>query len=288
MNYSEGRLVSGGDFAWALADAADTALVVKGLITRAGKSVATRLVQRSATKGVEIGSEAILRSMKGTRRAGWEELAKRGLDGAGAVKQIDDLRKRFGNDSRHWPAKAREQLRDLLVRTPGLSAAAAREARRLARQMPLTVALEQAAPIARTVGVELWRPGTGPLVEREVFRDNSWRKVRPKELNYFQESSGVGEFAIAMLETGGHLEQNERARGVSARPVGRISNPSVHQARTDWKSVPPARTPDRTGPWQVAWLGVAMVLGLLAVPPIRRSLFRRRAPWPGGHEPIRE
>jgi len=56
--------------------------------------------------------------MKGTRRAGWEELAKWGLDGAGAVKQVDDLRKRFGDDTRRWPAEAREQLRDILVRTP--------------------------------------------------------------------------------------------------------------------------------------------------------------------------
>src|SRR5207249_10801252 len=120
------------------------------------------------------------------------------------------------------------------------------------------------------------------------FRDDSWRKVRPKELNYCQERNGVGEFAIAMLETGGHLEQSQRAGDVSDEPVGRISNLSVRQARTDWKSVPQARTPDRTDPWQVAWLGVAMVLGLLAVPPIRRSLFRRRAPRLGSHEPIRE
>ena len=30
------------------------------------------------------------------------------------------------------------------------------------------------------------------------------------------------------------------------------------------------------------------VLGLLAIPPVRRSLFRHRPPRPGGHEPIRE
>jgi hypothetical protein len=285
MNYREGRLVSGGDFAWAIADAADTALVVKGLITRAGKSVATRLGQRTATRGVEMGSEAVLRSMKGARRAGWEELAKRGLDGAGAVKQVDDLRKRFGDDTRRWPAEAREQLRDILIRTPGLSAAAARETRRLIRHLPLTVVLEQAAPVARTVGIELWRPGTGPLVEHEVFRDDSWRKVRPKELNYLQESNGVGEFAIAMLETGGHLQ----GEGVSGT-MGQRNRIRLKLVRTlpDLDGLANPSRPANASAWQVGWLGIAAVLGLLAVPPVRRSLFRRRAPRPGGHEPIRE
>src|SRR5262245_24640738 len=285
MNYSEGRLVTGGDFAWAAADAADTALVVKGLITRAGRSVATRLGQHVAGKGAEMGTEAVLRSMKGVRRAGWEELAKRGLDGAGAVKQIDDLRKRFGDDARRWPAEARDQLRDLLVRTPGLSAAAAREARLLARHAPLVSILEQAAPVARTVGIQLWRPGTGPLVEREVFRDDSWRKLRPNELNYLQESNGVGEFASAMLETGGHLELDVLSGNLGQRNILRIK-----PVRTlpDVDGLPAPPRPANASPWHVGWLGVAAVLGLLAVPPVRRSLFRRRAVSPGGHEPIRE
>jgi hypothetical protein len=279
MNYREGGLVTGGDLAWAAADAADTVFLVKGIITRAGKSVAVQLGQRTATRGVEMGSEAVLQSLKGTRRAGWEAWAKRGLDGAGAIKQVDELRKRFGDDTRRWSAEAREELRDLLARTPGLSAAAAREARRLARHLPLTTVLEQAAPVARTVGIELWRPGSGPLVEREVFRDDSWRKVRPKELNYYQESKGVGEFAIAMLETGGHLE--------TARQAGGVSPLRGHGQETGPNGGLPAR-PIHGNAWQVGWFGVAVVLGLLALPPVRRSLFRRRTPRPGGHEPIRE
>jgi hypothetical protein len=285
MNYSEGRLVTGGDFAWAAADAADTALVVKGLITRASKSVAGRLGQHVAGKGAEMGTEAVLRSMKGVRRAGWEELAKRGLDGAGAVKQIDDLRKRFGDDARRWPADAREQLRDLLIRTPGLSAAAAREARLLTRHAPLVGVLEQAAPVARIVGIELWRPGTGPLVEREVFRDDSWRKLRPKELNYLQETSGVGEFAIAMLETGGHLELDVLSGNLGQRNILRIK---LARTLPDVDGLPAPPRPINASPWHVGWLGVAVVLGLLAVPPVRRSLLRRRAASPGSHEPIRE
>ncbi|HKB34863.1 MAG TPA: hypothetical protein VKD72_00320, partial [Gemmataceae bacterium] len=282
MNYSTGRLVTGGDFAWAAADAADTALVVKGLITRAGKSVAARFGQHVAGKGAEMGAEAVLRSMKGVPRAGWEELAKRGLDGAGAVKQIDDLRKRFGDNTRRWPADAREQLRDLLIRTPGLSAAAAREAHLLARHAPLVSVLEQAAPVARTVGIQLWRPGTGPLVEREVFRDDSWRKLRPKELNYLEEINGVGEFAIALLETGGHvsdgLPSGMGRNALRVRPVRTLPEAEVHT---------PVQ-PKTVSAWHVGWLGVAAVLGLLAVPPVRRSLFRLRAASPGGHEPIRE
>src|SRR5205085_415633 len=112
--------------------------------------------------------------------------------------------------------------------------------------------------------------------EREVFREDSWRKVRPKELNYFQESNGVGEFAIALLETGRHLEQARRAGGVNPPvdlPIGEFT--------------PPARL-ERIDFWQVGWLGVAAVLGLLAVPSVRCSLFRRRGPRPGCHEPIRE
>jgi hypothetical protein len=299
LNYSEGRLVTGGDFAWAAADAADTALVVKGLITRAGKSVAARFGQHVAGKGAEMGTEAVLRSMKGVPRAGWEELAKRGLDGAGAVKQIDDLRKRFGDNTRRWPADAREQLRDLLIRTPGLSAAAAREAHLLARHAPLVSVLEQAAPVARTVGIQLWRPGTGPLVEREVFRDDSWRKVRPKELNYLQESNGVGEFAIAMLETGGHLPgwgggrvpEDAATLRRFARRVGVIEPNDLwlkHLGLPPEAEVNTPVQPKTVSAWHVGWLGVAAVLGLLAVPPVRRSLLRRRAAAPGGHEPIRE
>src|SRR5207302_5578332 len=134
--------------------------------------------------GVTRGAEAVVAKMQEDSPPDRKARTRAATDTDGLAREVDRLRSRFGEDVRRWPAEAREQLRDLLTRTPGLAAAEAREARLLARHTPLASALEQAAPVARVVGLELWAPGAGPLAEREVLRAGGWQKVRPNELNY--------------------------------------------------------------------------------------------------------
>src|SRR5205823_10989353 len=55
---------------------------------------------------------------KEEQRPGREERARGGADTPDTVREVDELRARFGEDVRRWPAGAREQLRDLLMRTP--------------------------------------------------------------------------------------------------------------------------------------------------------------------------
>ena len=294
-DYAAGRLVTGGDLTWAAIDATDSVLVVKGLLTRAGKTVAKRLGRRLATTGSRKGSKTVVRVLKGARRPAWKALPRKGLDTAANLKQIDDLRARFGDDARRWPGEARKELHTLLARTPGLTAALADESKLVARHMPLTGALEQAALVGRLVGIELWAPGAGPLADRQVLRDGAVKTVRPKRLNFLVESRAVGEFAIALLETGGALASDEtgRAGGVSPRIM-----PSSIRGLT-----PPARpstSPDRQevagvaalsrrfaeSPWRTGLLlASAALFALLALPPVRGLLRPRR---PAGPEPIRE
>src|SRR5262249_50719968 len=97
------------------------------------------------------------------------------------------------------------------------------------------------------------------------------------------ESSGVGEFAIAVLETDDSRGPGNKDRG-TRNSLNELSVPT--QADRDGLPAPSRLT--NTNAWQVGWLGVAAVLGLLSGPPVRRFLFRRRTLPTGGHEPIRE
>jgi hypothetical protein len=296
-DYRNGRLVTGGDLTWAALDASDSVLVVKGLLTRAGKSVAKKLGQRLASTSAGKGTRAVARTVKGMRRPTWQTLGRKGLDTANTLKQIDDLRARFGDDPRTWPSEAREELRTLLARTPGLTSALAGEAKLLARHMPLTGALEQASLVGRLVGIEVWAVGSGPLAERQVLRDGAMRTVRPQKLNFAEESNAVGEFAIALLETSGAL--------APFSPPGKREHPAEQTGLAVSRAAPPAKrqapsAPQREivgvaalawryadSPWRTGLLLAGALLGaLLALPPVRGLLWRPRRP--AGPQPLHE
>lgn len=292
-DYTSGRLVTGGDLTWAALDAADSVLVVKGVLTRAGKSVAKKVGQRVASTAVSREAKIVVRAMKATRRPSWETLARKGLDAVSNVKQIDDLRTRFGDDARIWPGEAREEMRSLLARTPGLTTALAGEAKLLARHTPLTAGLEQAAIVGRLVGIEVWAVGAGPLAERQVLRDGAVRTVRPKRLSFAAETSAVGEFAIALLETGGTLHPPLGGATLSGLPfragaatAARNGKPEAtpSPARQEVAGVTALSWRFAGSPWRTGLLlTAAALLALLAV----RGLFRS-APRPAGPQPVRE
>jgi hypothetical protein len=263
QRWADGDRVTGGDLTWAALDSTDTILLVKGLVLKAGKSVALRLTRRGVVKGT---ARAV------GHRASWEAMARLTLDGTDTARRIDELCRLHGESPRNWPREARDELKLLLARTPGLSAALADQRRELLGQIDLQTALEQAAPVARRVGLALWVPGDGPLARGD------------RRLPLEQETAGVGDFARALLESGPYL----RASAPSpSRPAPDLAVPvkvagaaqpapeSVEQSRDSWRTA--------------ALLALSAVLGLAALPPVRGYLGRswRRPPRPK-HQPLRE
>ena len=294
-DYMGGRLVTGGDLTWAALDASDSVLVVKGLLTRAGKGVAKKLGKRLASTATGKGAKDVAWALKGTRRPARQSLADKGLDTAKSLKQIDDLRARFGDDARTWPGEAREELHTLLARTHGLTTALVGEAKLLAQHMPLTGALEQASLTGRLVGIELWTPGAGPLADLQILRDGAVKTLRPQRLNFAEESNEVGEFAIALLETSAYLHSSDEAglsvvtslRELGAKTNSRSEVTAPRPARQDLVGVAALSRRFAESPWRTGLLlAVAVLLALLALPPVRVLFWRssRRA----GPQPLRE
>jgi hypothetical protein len=302
-NYAGGRLVTGGDLTWSALDSIDSVLVVKGLITKAGKSVAAKLGRRVAATGTRKGTKAAAHSFAKEMRPSQAEWTRQGLDAVGTVKQqVEDLCARYGDDTATWPAEAREELRNLLARTPGLTIAVARDAQLLARHLSLTSVLEQARLVGRLVDVELWTPGTGPLGERQVLRGGTMQTIHPGRLNYVRESSDVGEFAVALLEAGARINPSPRPpprSGERERKAHRASfSPSPLRGGGRGEGFQPPRLVGLPAlsqrfdeaPWRTGLLiAASLLLALLAVPPIRRRFqFQFQSLRPGGPQPLRE
>src|SRR5262249_16271109 len=140
----------------------------------------------------------------------------------------------------------------------------------------------------------------GPLAERQVLRGGAWQTVRPQRLNFARESSTVGEFAVALLETGG---MGGGVVGVgwaaSSRPttLPQAGGVAVGRAAAAPSPARPPRAPRAggragggrfgEGPGRPGLRrGAAGLLARRARPRVRARF--RRPPSPAGPQPLRE
>jgi hypothetical protein len=194
--WTDGDRVTGGEVTWAALDVADTAMVVKSVIVKAGRSVASRMVRRGIVKG--------------TANA---------LDDD-AVKALDVMRARHGDLLKAWPPAARKELQGLLAKTPGWSAALANEMRDRLRERSVQAVLEETAPVARRIGLTLWIPGDGPLANYQG-RDS-----------YYKESGEVGPLALTLLSPSLPASKEEKETLQSSYTVATTSHLTANATTT--------------------------------------------------------
>jgi hypothetical protein len=93
-----------------------------------------------------------------------------------------------------------EEVKNLLLRTPGATIALVRDGGADNGKLALESFFNRAQAMARRAGVELWQPGVGPLIPRVIRRKGEEFTIKTVALPAASEMSGVGEFAIAMME----------------------------------------------------------------------------------------
>lgn len=92
------------------------------------------------------------------------------------------------------------EIKSLLLRTPGATIAFVRDGGKESGQMAMENFINRSQAMAKRAGVELWKPGAGPLMPRTVRRRGEEIIINTLELPAGGELGGVGEFSLAIME----------------------------------------------------------------------------------------
>jgi hypothetical protein len=92
------------------------------------------------------------------------------------------------------------EIKSLLLRTPGATIAFVRDGGKEAAQSAMENFINGSQTMAKRAGVELWKPGAGPLMPRTVRRRGGEVIISTLQLPVGGELGGVGEFSLAIME----------------------------------------------------------------------------------------
>jgi len=92
------------------------------------------------------------------------------------------------------------EVKSLLLRTPGATIAFVRDGGAEGGRLAMESFINRSQAMAKRAGVELWKPGAGPLMSRVVRRKGQEMTISTLALPAAGEMGGVGEFAIAIME----------------------------------------------------------------------------------------
>jgi len=91
-------------------------------------------------------------------------------------------------------------IKNLMLQTPGALLVFVRASAAESQKLAIGKFVNRSEKMATRAGVELWKPGAGPLMPRAVRRKGEEVIVKTVELPLDGEMSSVGEFAIAVME----------------------------------------------------------------------------------------
>jgi hypothetical protein len=92
------------------------------------------------------------------------------------------------------------EIKSLLLRTPGATLAFVRDGGKESAHLAMESFINRSQAMAKRAGVELWKPGAGPLMPRSVRRKGEEVIINTLQLPAGGEMGGVGEFGLATME----------------------------------------------------------------------------------------
>ncbi|NLX94728.1 MAG: hypothetical protein GXY83_00990 [Rhodopirellula sp.] len=92
------------------------------------------------------------------------------------------------------------EIKNMLLRTPGATIAFVRDGGKESAQSAMENFINRSQAMAKRAGVDLWKPGAGPLMPRTLRRKGEEVIVNTLQLPAAGEMGGVGEFSLAIME----------------------------------------------------------------------------------------
>ncbi len=92
------------------------------------------------------------------------------------------------------------EIKSLLLRTPGATLAFVRDGGNESGHLTMESFINRSQAMAKRAGVELWKPGAGPLMPHTVRRKGEEVIINTLQLPVAGDPSGVGEFGLAIME----------------------------------------------------------------------------------------
>lgn len=160
------------------------------------KVVAEDVLARSSTSAEEkAAAKEVLRALE-EGRLDIEVVRTEHVQGKPLPTRVESAVSVGGNTNR----MSASEVQSLLLRTPGATIAFVRDGGAEGGRLAMEGFINRSQAMAQRAGVELWKPGAGPLMSRVVRRKGEEMTISTLALPAAGEMGGVGEFAIAIME----------------------------------------------------------------------------------------